>query len=250
MSFSEQLGAASAAVKTSAQIENLSRELWAAYAAGLIGDDDAQAATELLHARRRSLMGSPIREVRKAFSAPPRRRPAPRSPDREASIRRRRLQGSEGLLPPDIFAQFTEGERAVLSVIARDIQINGRCLWCVDKIAGIAGVSPRTVQRTQRRAEAMGRISIEARPHRGRKSDTNIIRIVCAEWAAWLRLHRVTSVSSHGKQKKNSILTQRRDAAAWRFDPAAEASLGSAMRGSRSLPPARAAIFKSGRGSE
>ena len=46
----------------------------------------------------------------------------PRSPDREASRNRRRMLGGGGALPHNIRWHYTEGERAVLCVVAGEAQ--------------------------------------------------------------------------------------------------------------------------------
>ncbi len=203
MPFSDQLTAAIAGVRTYAQIDNLSHELWAAYAAGLIADDDAQAATELLHARRRSLRDDPRPAIRKAFCAPPKRRPAPRSPDRAKSIQRRRACATSGAVPSKMAADYTQGEVAVLSIVAAEVKRNGDCRLAIGAIAAMAGVCRTVAQGALRLARMLGRITIEERPQPGRKSLTNIVRIVCPEWRAWLRLggDRVRKSERHGNHK-------------------------------------------------
>ncbi len=238
MPFQEQLGAAIAAARNNSQLDALNQQIISAWGDRLLDDAAAGAAIEALETRRQSLRGNPPSPARKPFCAP-RRPPRPRSPDRHASIRRRRREIAPRNIPPGIAENFTPGELAALSVIAKDIAINGRCVWCVDKIAAIAGCSARTVQRAQRLAERLGFIEIEARPRRGRKSETNIIRIAWAEWAAWLRLDRVTGKSRPGIRKNNSLLTARQDPASWRFHPAAPAPLGSAKGWRGEIAPLR-----------
>ncbi len=186
MSFSDQLTAAIAAVRTYAQIDNLSRELWAAYAAGLIADDDAQAATELLHARRRSLRDDPRPPVRKAFAAPPKRRPPPRSPDRAKSLARRRACATSGEVPSKIACQFTQGETAALAVIAGECRERGACTLPIDAIAAIAGTSRSVVKRALGEAKALGLITVTERPRPGQKHLPNVVKIVSLEWRTWI----------------------------------------------------------------
>jgi hypothetical protein len=49
--FTDQLTRAIAAARTP-QLDHLSAELWKAYAAGALSDDDAQAAAEAIHERK------------------------------------------------------------------------------------------------------------------------------------------------------------------------------------------------------
>ncbi len=240
MPFSQQIAAAIAAACTYQQLDTLGQQIAAAWAAGQIGDEPGQAAFEAIQERRRALTGR--RQPTKIGASWFRRPPRPRASDRDASICRRRAEVATGMLPPHIAANFTLGEQAALSVVARDVQINGQCDWCVDKIAGIAGVSARTVQRAQRHAERLGFITIEARPRPGRKSDTNVITITSPEWATWLLMDRVTKKSGHGIQKDNYLLKQRRDPASWRFPSPAERSSGLARGGGGKAPPLAAAV--------
>ncbi len=235
MSFSQQITAAIAAVRSCAQIDAISRDVAVAWGAGSLDDDAAGAALEALAARRREL-GDPRLPPRRPIPISG-RPPRPRSQDCERSICRRRAEVQYGMIPHHIAAHFTLGEQSALSVIARDVQINGSCKQCVDKIAAVAGVSARTVQRAQRLAERLGFIKIEARPRPGRKSDTNVITITSPEWATWLRLDRVTEKSRHGIQIKDSLIKQRRDPGSWRFPSAAERSFRSAKGGGGEMTP-------------
>ncbi len=239
MPFLQQVSAAIAAARSYDQIDALSREVAAAWGAHTLDDDAAGAALEALAARRREL-GDPRMPSRRPFPVQC-RRPRPRSPNLERSICRRRREVAPAVIPPHIAEHFTPGQLSALAVIARDIQINGCCKMCVDKIAAWAGVCRRLVQQAQRIAERLGFLSIEARPRRGRKSKTNIVRVVCPEWAAWLRLDRVQENAPRGTTKKNSILKQLRDPASWRFSSAAEKALGFAKGGGGKAPPLPAA---------
>jgi hypothetical protein len=73
-----------AAART-AQLDHLSAELWKAYAAGALSDDDAQAAAEAIRERK--------------LATPPKAR-RQRSPDRQASIAQRRHLAASGPMPP------------------------------------------------------------------------------------------------------------------------------------------------------
>ena len=102
--FTDQLTRAIAAARTP-QLDHLSAELWKAYAAGALSDDDAQAAAEAI--RERKLASAP-----KAPPPPKARRQC--SPDRQASIARRRHLAASGPMPPALAARFTQGEMAAL----------------------------------------------------------------------------------------------------------------------------------------
>lgn len=110
-----------------------------------------------------------------------------RSPDRQASRDRRRRLGGSSALPDTLRHHYTEGQRAVLCIIAGEIKHHGVCDLPIDKIAALAGVCRTTVQTTLHEARRLGHIRITERPVRGQKSLTNLIQIASAEWQAWLK---------------------------------------------------------------
>src|SRR3954464_16073090 len=57
MSFCDQMAAAIDGARTLTRLDHLSRSIWQSLAAGAVGDDDAQALAERLHARRSLLRG-------------------------------------------------------------------------------------------------------------------------------------------------------------------------------------------------
>ena len=57
MSFCDQMTAAIDGARTLTRLDHLSRSIWQGLAAGAVGDDDAQALAERLHARRSVLRG-------------------------------------------------------------------------------------------------------------------------------------------------------------------------------------------------
>jgi hypothetical protein len=212
--LADQFHAAAAVCSTYAALNAVSADLWRAHGSGLIPDDAAQAAAEAIQARRRALgakLAQRAENAPTAFSAP--RRAVPRSPDREASIRRRRSVAASGALPSRIACQFTQAENAVLSVIATECRRCGSCCsWPVDRIAALAGVSRRTAQYAIRAAERLGLIAVKARPRPGAKSDTNIIRIVSRDWIAWLKRsgHRVQINACLEYELSKSVVPQPR----------------------------------------
>jgi hypothetical protein len=154
------------------------------------------ALTEAAQARRDGLKGIVLRSVPKPPSEP--RRP-PRSPDRAASIARRRSIAASGAVPSRIASNFTTGECAVLSVVAREVQRRGRCELHIDAIAGMAGVARTTAQNALRQARSLGLIAVTERRRAGQRSDTNIIEVVSGEWSSWLKLKggRVQKAEHH-----------------------------------------------------
>ena len=119
------------------------------------------------------------RDVRARLPAQPRHNP-------ERLIRRRRWAAS-GWLPPQIAARFTLAEQAVLAVLAWwRWRGNAECRLSIGALAALAGCGRSTVQNATRTAVSLGLISSQERRHRGRKSETNVVRITSKEWVAWL----------------------------------------------------------------
>jgi hypothetical protein len=103
-----------------------------------------------------------------------------------ARLARRRRWAASGWLPPQLAAQFTTGELAVLSVVAWEHQRSGRCTLPIAAIAQLCGAQRTTVQNALRAAKGSGLLSVRQRRHPGRKSQTNVIEIVSKEWTSWL----------------------------------------------------------------
>lgn len=105
-------------------------------------------------------------------------------------MERRRRLASGGLLPPQINACFTQGERAVLAIVGLEARERGDCRLSIPHIAALAGVSETTVRNALRLARELGLVTIEERRLTAFRSDTNIVRITSSEWSSWLRLRR------------------------------------------------------------
>jgi hypothetical protein len=183
--LAEQFTAAAAAARNTAAVDEVARLTWRAHSEGQLTDADAEAVTMALQARR-AVFGRP---------SPPRPaiallRPArsPRSPDRRASLERRRRQAMSGVVPAKIAASFTMAELAVLTVMGRQCQRTGVCVLHIDAIAALAGASRTTVKRALRQARLLGLLLVKERRIPGRKSLTNIVTIISKEWLGWLRL--------------------------------------------------------------
>ena len=91
-------------------------------------------------------------------------------------------------MPAKIAASLTTAELAVLTVIARQVQRAGACVLPVDAIAALAGVSRTTVKRALRQAKLLGLLLVKERRIPGRKSLTNVVRVISPEWLGWLKL--------------------------------------------------------------
>ncbi len=111
------MAAAIDGARTLTRLDHLSRSIWQGLAAGAVGDDDAQALAERLHARRAALRGE-IKPVgipvgRPSIFLP---RQLQRAPKRPVAIARRHLAAS-GPMPPALACKFTVSELAVLRIV-------------------------------------------------------------------------------------------------------------------------------------
>src|SRR6185436_7335629 len=80
-----------------------------------------------------------------------------------------------------------QGEHAVITVVAGEIQRAGACTWCLARIAAIAGVCPTLVRSAIRKARNVGLLFSIERRRRGQKSLTNVVRVLRKSWGAWLQ---------------------------------------------------------------
>ena len=195
---------------TFTQLDDIARTVWGGYGT-LFDDDTAQSLGDAIEARRRALAPSTREMSHKPATTrhgPP-RRPC-RSPDRSRSIARRRQLAASGAIPGAIAANFSTGELAVLTVIAREIQRSTPLVrersadgftWCMDRIAAVAGVSRTTARNAIRQAQTLGLITVQERRRNRWRSDTNVIAIVSAAWKQWLRL-------GGGRKKPTTTNTQ------------------------------------------
>jgi hypothetical protein len=187
--LAQQFTEAAATARNSAGLDHIASLLWKAHGEGAIADAEAEAVAEALQARRAAFARPAAGvAVAQAATAAARRRPAPRSPDRQASLERRRRCAMSGAVPAKLAAAFTLGELAVLSVIAGQVRKHGACTLPVDAIAALAGTSRSTVGNAIRLAIRLGLIDRRERRRAGQRSETNILRIISREWTAWLRL--------------------------------------------------------------
>src|SRR3954454_24189444 len=187
MSFCDQMAAAIDGARTLTRLDHLSRSIWQSLAAGAVGDDDAQALAERLHACR-SLIRGDLKPVGIPLGRPslfpPRR--LQKAPKRPVAIARRRHLAASGPMPPALACKFTVSELAVLRIIGDEVRQHGQCARCVDEIAARAGVCRRMVQNALREATRLGLLTIEERRREGRRNLPNVIRIVSKEWTSWL----------------------------------------------------------------
>jgi hypothetical protein len=193
------------------QLDDFSRQIWKAHGGGIVADDQAQHLQELIQRRRGA---QPV--ARGLLSAVPsiapryfiQRSPEQRSPDRRASLLRRREHSATGPLPPHLAAGFTTGELAVLKVISDEWLAHGACDRSLNELAARAGVCHSLAKRAVRLAELDGLFTVQRRPRSGRKHLTNIIRVVRAEWLDWLRKGRRKTYATNACNRAKPIFAE------------------------------------------
>lgn len=189
MPLAEQLADAITSATNFAALDNLARLTWRGLAEGHLTDTEADALGTAVEARRAVFRGNgPRLGHRAARPASGRPRPAPKSPDRQRSLERRRRQAASGILPAQLACRFTLGQAAVLAVIGRQTKATGSCALPIDAIAAMAGVSRTLVKGALREAVHLGLVRVDERPRPGRRHDTNVVTITSTEWRTWLRL--------------------------------------------------------------
>lgn len=180
--------------------------LWKAYGAGGLTDSEVEQLDGLLNARRGAARAAPIKaqplaavaaQLVPALAPPPLGEGAPPArehhrtgsrPRKPESMARRRRWATAGYLPPAFAAAFTQGEQAVLAVVALEVGKRGTCTLALGHIAALAGVSETTAKRALRQARTLGLVTVEERRLSRSRNDTNVLRVASREWAAWLRL--------------------------------------------------------------
>ena len=178
--------------------------LWRAYGEGKITEAEAEVLSGLIEARQTSAGGpNSLQRLALTGSHPDeggagsqarvgssRRTGVGSRPCTDASLERRRRWAASGRLPPGLAARFTLAEQAVLALVAAETVRRKDCRLAVGHLAAIVGVAETTVRNAIREAVKLGLVTVEERRITGFRNDTNIVRIVSREWAAWLRLAR------------------------------------------------------------
>lgn len=103
--------------------------------------------------------------------------------------RKRRL-GDMSALPPHLRGRFTEGERAVLYIVAADCRKHGSCRISAKEIGDRSGVGRTTVRNALRRARQMKIVHVRHREQWRGKNLPNIVTITCPVWCSWLQKFR------------------------------------------------------------
>ena len=187
--LAEHIEAALAGPMTGEALDAISRAIWGACGTGALTDGEAARLDGLARARRAAIAagGAGGRPRGAALVRIPKVR-RPRSPDRHASIERRRRVAASGAVPPELAAHFTQGQVAVLSVVGREAA-RGRlaCDWPMDRIAALAGVCRTVAREALRLAQVLGLVRVRERRRFGARSDTNVVTIAAKGWWRWLK---------------------------------------------------------------
>lgn len=154
-------------------LPEIARALWGALAGGQISEAQAETLSAEIDARRVSPPAPPARRVGSR----------PKSP---ASLERRRRWAASGGLPVALAAKFTTAEIAALAVIAAEVAVRGDCRLPIGAIAGKAGISETSVRNAVREARRLGLLHVEERRLDRWRSETNVLRVVSAEWSQWI----------------------------------------------------------------
>jgi hypothetical protein len=183
--------------KSLSALDGFCRAVWSDWGAGRLTDEQAQSLAETIEARRREVRGidtvasrapqvaAQARAAGRPSHFPPKRK-APRSPNRAASMERRRTLAASGPIPPQLACRFTTGELAALRIVADAVRDRGACMMTLGEIAARAGVCVTTARNALRQAAREGLLTIEERRRDKRPNLANVVRIVSREWASWI----------------------------------------------------------------
>lgn len=159
------------------KLSEVAEVLWRAYGTGQVSEAEAEELSALIEARK-AIPAAPATPKKAVGSRP----------KSDASLDRRRRWAASGRLPPALAVRFTPGEIAVLAVVAAEVCRRGDCRLAVGHLAAVAGVSETLVRNALRQARALGLVTIEERRVTAWRNDTNVVRIISADWSGWLKL--------------------------------------------------------------
>ena len=195
--------------KSLATLDGFARTVWQRWGAKEVTDEQAQSFAEAIEARKREVRGVDTVAQRAPHVAaqakgqgrlshfPPKRKAAP-SPDRRASIERRRTLAASGPMPPQLASQFTTGELAVLRLVADEARAKRHCTLTLGELAARAGVGITTARNAIHEAAGNGYLTIEERRRDKRPNLSNVVRVVSREWLIWIERGRKNSSADRG----------------------------------------------------
>jgi len=189
-----------AATKSLIVLESFAKDIWTEWADGALSDNQAEALAAAVERRKNEVRGvapvtvaSTIAAATKTRSLPshfPPKHKRPLSPDRRASLERRRLLATSGPMPPALACRFTTGELAALRIVADAVRDRGDCRLYIAEIAARAGIGETTTRNALRLAVREGLITIEVRRRDKRPNLSNVVRIISREWKIWIKRGR------------------------------------------------------------
>ena len=195
--------------KSLSTLDGFARAIWTDWGAGRLTDEQASALAETLEGRKREVRGIDMVAIRapqvteaarkqgRPSHFPPKRK-ATRSPNRRASIERRRTLAASGPMPPQLASQFTTGELAALRIVADAVRDRGTCMLTLGEIAARAGVCVTTARNALHQAAHDELVTIEERRRHKRPNLANVVRVVSREWLSWIERGRKNSSVGRG----------------------------------------------------
>ena len=195
--------------KSLATLDGFARAVWERWGEKEVTDEQAQALAEAIEARKREVRGidtvaqraphvAALAKAQGRLSHFPAKRKPQRSPDRRASIERRRTLAASGPMPPQLASQFTTGELAVLRLVADEVRTKRHCTLTLGELAARAGVGITTARNALHEAAGHGYLTIEERRRDKRPNLSNVVRIVSREWLTWVERGRKNSSAGRG----------------------------------------------------
>jgi hypothetical protein len=200
MSLATQFAGAIERAQFANELGELATDVWKAWGEGAVDDAQAQELAQAIEAKRPRTNYKAERTTFQKLEAPK----AQRSPDKQASIERRRRLAKAAPVPSEHVHEFTTCELAVITVVAGEFQRCGFCVWCLAKIAAIAGTCKTKVRDALKKARKCGLLFSRERRRAGHKSQTNIVRPWCQKWWALLKwIGSKKARSTTNKDRKN-----------------------------------------------
>lgn len=205
-------------LKSFAKLQDIIVDITAAWNKGQFTDQEAMLISELAHERKKELRQTDtlairapsvvlqaISQGRQSHFPPKRKRRG--VPDREASKDRRSLNAVSGPLPPKLALRMTQGQLAVLNIVAEEFRTKGSCRKTLDEIAARAGVCIATARTAIQEAARRGLLTIQQRRRHLQANLTNVVRCISAEWKNWMQRRKSAFTKGGGSKALESMDT-------------------------------------------